>query len=446
MTLASTGKQQHIRPESEAREALMALYAQTRARTESLAARLSPEDQVLQSMPDASPAKWHRAHATWFFETFVLCPAGIEVFDPSFGYLFNSYYDAVGPRHERPKRGLLSRPSADEVGAYRRAVDERMAELLSKADDRALGLMRPVIQLGIAHEEQHQELLLTDILHAFAQNPLRPAFLSAPQRASASPSQAHAGAPSFVTFEGGLQWVGASHEGFAFDNERPRHREWIEPFALAHRPVSVGEVKAFIREGGYQTPSLWLSEGFDFVRANGVRAPLHASEEGDGDFRLFTLGGERIATDDEPAAHVSYYEADAIARFLGGRLPTEAEWELAASQCPVEGNFLDDGALRPLPATTAAAGTAGTAGTSLGQMFGDVWEWTRSSYAPYPGYAPSAGALGEYNGKFMVGQQVLRGGSCLTPRRHVRPSYRNFWQPATRFQMAGLRLAKDACS
>ena len=341
------------------RSELLALYTRTRARTESLAARLSPEDQQLQSMPEASPSKWHRAHTTWFFEAFVLQPAGVEVASPAYAFLFNSYYEAVGPRHARPLRGLLSRPSAAEVAEYRRVVDGRMIRLLEKVDARALRRLLPVLELGVAHEE-------------------------------------------------------------------------------ADRLVTAFELEAFIAEGGYETPSLWLSEGFDLVRAGGLRAPLYSTHQ-DGKLWVFTLEGPRALGDDEPVAHVSYYEADAIARFLGGRLPTEAEWEIASQRAAIQGNFADDDRLRPLPAPPPSA-------SGLRQMFGDVWEWTRSSYEPYPGYAPASGALGEYNGKFMVGQQVLRGGSCLTPRRHVRASYRNFWHPATRFQMAGLRLARDLAS
>jgi len=419
------------------RERILALFAETRARTESLAARLSPEDQQLQSMPEASPTKWHRAHTTWFFETFVLAPAGVDAVDARYGALFNSYYEAIGPRHARAKRGLLSRPSAAEVGEYRRLVDARTAKFIAEARADAFNRVRPVVELGIAHEEQHQELLLTDILHAFAESPLRPSFFvgdGASPRASSGPD-----AIRFVAVEGGLHAIGASDaDPFAFDNEKPRHKEWVEPFELADRLVTVRELKAFLRDGGYERSSLWLSEGFDFVRTHGVTAPLYAAYE-DGELRAFTLAGPRVVTDDEPVTHLSYYEADAIARFLGARLPTEAEWEVAASNEPVRGNFVDDMTLRPRGAHAAPAGARG-----VRQLFGDAWEWTRSSYEPYPGYVPPAGAIGEYNGKFMVNQRVLRGGSCLTPRRHVRASYRNFWPAPTRFQMAGLRLAREA--
>ena len=416
---------------------LSEVYSQTRARTDALAAHLSAEDQQLQSMPDASPAKWHRAHTTWFFETFVLGPAGSGIVDARYDYLFNSYYDAVGPRHARAKRGLLSRPTAAEIGDYRRVVDDRMVRLLSTADASALTRILPVIELGIAHEEQHQELLLTDILHAFSESPLRPAFLQGP--VDVAPGT---GSPemSFVAFEGGLRQVGAPLDGaFAFDNETPRHKQWLEPFELSDRLVTFGELRAFVRDGGYRTPSLWLAEGYDFVRANDVVAPMHCALQ-DGGLRTFSLAGMREPADAEPLVHVSYYEADAIARFLGARLPTELEWEVAAAPGVVEGNFVDSGVLRALPAAPAndAAAVHG-----VRQLFGDAWEWTRSSYESYPGYQVPAGALGEYNGKFMVNQRVLRGGSCLTPQRHMRATYRNFWPSHTRFQMTGIRLARE---
>jgi ergothioneine biosynthesis protein EgtB len=414
------------------RDRLLEAFAETRGHTESLAAPLSAEDQQLQSMPDASPTKWHRGHSTWFFEAFVLEPAGIDAVDSRYAFVFNSYYDAVGPRHPRAQRGLLSRPSAAQVSDYRRRVDDAVSRLLSTADGEKLALVLPAVQLGIAHEEQHQELLLTDILHAFSQNPLRPAYRpEAPPSARVSPP-----APlAFVTCPGGLREIGATARGFAFDNERPRHRRWVEPFALGDRLVCVRELKAFIDAGGYRAPSLWLSEGFDMVRARGLTSPMHSSYE-DGCLNVFTLAGARVAQDDEPVVHVSYYEADAIARFLGARLPTEVEWETVAEGEALRGNF-SDGSLRPQPASSASSGASG-----VRQLFGDAWEWTQSSYEPYPGYEVSRGALGEYNGKFMVSQMVLRGGSCITPRAHVRASYRNFWHPPTQFQMTGIRLAR----
>jgi ergothioneine biosynthesis protein EgtB len=427
---------------TDLRSELLGAYARTRRRTEQLAAPLSPEDQTLQSMPSASPAKWHRAHTTWFFETFVLAPRGVPPHRAAWGVLFNSYYESVGPRHARPKRGLLSRPSAQEVAVYRTAVDDRMMQLLEGATASALAELAPIVRLGVAHEEQHQELLLTDILHAFSESPLRPAYRDGHSPAQCTSAPAGAPAMRFVPFEGGLCSIGAhGDEPFAFDNEGPRHKRWVEPFALADRLVTVRDVKAFIRNGGYDAPSLWLSEGWDFVRAQALRAPLHARLEGD-TWITFGLDGERRADDDDPACHLSFYEADAIARWLGARLPTEAEWEVAArlAQPVVEGNFLGSQALRPL--STSLQDCATPAG-SVHQLYGDTWEWTRSSYDPYPGFSASQDALGEYNGKFMVSQLVLRGGSCLTPDGHVRPSYRNFWPPDTRFQMTGARLAKD---
>ncbi|MFA6954382.1 MAG: ergothioneine biosynthesis protein EgtB [Thermoanaerobaculia bacterium] len=415
------------------RQRLIDRFHATRDATEALAAPLSPEDQQLQSMPDCSPAKWHRAHTTWFFETFLLLPAGVAPFDPTFAYLFNSYYENVGPRHARPKRGMLSRPASSEVAEYRRAIDARVTEQIERAMDDELAAMRPILELGMAHEEQHQELLLTDILNAFAENPTRPAYRGG--RADAR-AVAPASPLRFIEHPGGIVDIGAAaSDDFVFDNELPRHRVWLEPFALADRLLTVREWKEFAAAGGYERPTLWLADGFDFVRAHGIRAPLYARLEG-GALVLFGLDGEREAADDEPVAHVSFYEADALATFFGARLPTEEEWEAVASAQPSsDGSFRERGALRPL----AAAGAKG----AVRQLFGDVWEWTRSSYSPYPGFTISEGALGEYNGKFMVNQFVLRGGSCFTPRGHVRATYRNFWHPATRFQMSGVRLARS---
>lgn len=419
------------------RQTLIDRFAAVRTATEELATPLTPEDQQLQSMPDCSPTKWHRAHTTWFFETFLLLPRGVEPFDPHYGFLFNSYYENVGPRHARPKRGMVSRPTADEISSYRLAIDGRLLELLSSVSDDEIATLRPVLELGLAHEEQHQELLLTDILNAFSENPLRPAY----RTSGATTSDDGAGGlpMRFVDYPGGSTEIGvASADAFAFDNELPRHRVWLEPYALADRLVTVGEWKAFADAGGYDTATFWLADGLDFVRAHGIRAPLYARRDG-GALVVFGLDGVREAADDEPLAHVSFYEADAIATFLGARLPTEEEWESAAASRPEnDANFRESGALRPLPAVPG--------GTGLRQLFGDVWEWTRSSYSPYPGFAAGAGAIGEYNGKFMVNQLVLRGGSCFTPRGHVRPTYRNFWHPGTRFQMTGVRLAMDRSS
>jgi ergothioneine biosynthesis protein EgtB len=430
-------------PAHDDREALRArllgLYEQVRATTERLAAPLSPEDQGVQSMASCSPTRWHRAHTTWFFETFLLAPAGVAPYDARWGALFNSYYEALGPRHARGRRGVLSRPGAAEIGGYRRHVDAQIQARLEHADASALASMAPLVELGVAHEEQHQELLLTDALHALAQNPLRPSYRAAQVGASAPLPPASEGttAARWHAFEGGLVEIGAPGDGsFRFDHEEPRHRVFLAPYELADRLVTVAEWKAFADAGGYDTPALWLADGLDWARANEARAPEYARREG-GALVMYDLEGEREARDDEPIAHLSFFEADALARFLGARLPTEQEWEHAAQGRPIEGNLLDDDRLRVLPAA-ARSGADGT----LRQLFGDAWEWTVSAYAPYPGFRPRDGALAEYNGKFMSDQRVLRGGSCLTPRRHLRASYRNYWPAATRFQRTGVRLAR----
>ncbi len=402
--------------------ALGDLYRETRSRTEALVATLSPEDMMIQSMPDASPAKWHLAHTTWFFEQFVLSaldPA-VRPHDPDYAFLFNSYYDAVGDRHPRDRRGMLSRPAATEVADYRRVVDARMCALLEGSPSPEIA---DRIELGLHHEMQHQELLLTDIKHALFQNPMRPAY-----RASIDRPQATAQALRFVSFDGGLVEIGAPARGFAFDNERPRHRVWVDPFSIASRLVTNAEYDAFVRDRGYGRPDLWLSDGFRFIEDEEIRAPLYWL----GSERAFTLSGDTALRPEDPVCHVSYFEADAFARWAGARLPAEAEWELASSPLAVRGNFLEEAAFRPGPAVSGG----------LEQLFGDAWEWTQSAYAPYPGFLPLAGALGEYNGKFMASQMVLRGGSCFSAQPHVRSSYRNFFHPATRWQMTGIRLAR----
>jgi len=415
------------------RALLLREYQRVRAATEELSAPLSAEDQLLQSMPSASPTKWHRAHTTWFFETFVLLPRGFAPVHEEYKFLFNSYYEALGPRHARPHRGMVSRPSCAEITSYRKSVDQRMLELLASVDDDQFRELDPLMQLGLAHEEQHQELLLTDILHAFWSSPLRPAYREH-SGMPASESSAVA-ALRFVDQPGGLATMGHAGGSFAFDNEGPSHRVFVEPFSLAERPVVNAELMAFIEAGGYRTPSLWLSAGYERAVSLGLDAPHGAAYE-PGSLRLFTLDGTLEADPAAPAAHLDYFEADALARFLGGRLPTEAEWETSArSLDPLVGNYRDELFLRPM-ATSIRAG-------HLAQLFGDVWEWTSSAYAPYPGFAPAAGAIGEYNGKFMVNQQVLRGGSAFTPRGHVRASYRNFWPTDTGFQLTGVRVARD---
>ncbi|WP_242393027.1 ergothioneine biosynthesis protein EgtB [Anaeromyxobacter oryzisoli] len=414
---------------AEAGASLRDRYLAVRRATGALAAPLTPEDAMVQSMPDASPAKWHLGHTTWFFETFVLARArpSRPPFDPAYGYLFNSYYEAAGPRQPRPERGLLSRPSLADVNRYRGAVDAELAELMEG------GLPDPlaeIVELGINHEEQHQELLLTDVKHAFGASPLRPAYASPPP-----PAGGPAPALRWIAREARMVEVGAPGAGFAFDNERPRHPERIPAHALASRLVTCGEWLAFVADGGYRRPELWMSDGWDAVRRSGWDAPLYWIAEPGGRWSQFTLGGVRPLDEAEPVAHVSWYEADAYARWAGARLPTEAEWETAAAAAPeATGTFADDGRLHPAVAAP---------GDGPRQLLGDAWEWTGSPYTPYPGFRPATGALGEYNGKFMVNQLVLRGGSCATPRRHARVSYRNFFHPDARWQFSGVRLARD---
>jgi len=380
-------------------------YAEVRAASLALAAPLSPEDCALQSMPDASPVKWHLAHTTWFFETFVLVPRApsYRAFDPHFRMLFNSYYNGVGERHPRPERGLISRPDLARVQAYRAHVDAAMGELLQQAPAPDLAAL---VELGLHHEQQHQELILTDLKHLFASNPQKPAYRPRWPLKSVRPQPL-----GWLAYEGGLGSFGHDGAGFAFDNEGPRHRAFVAPFEIASRPVTHGEYAAFIDDGGYRRPELWLSLGWDTVVARGWQAPQYWTCD-DGRHRTFTLHGMAAIDPHTPVAHVSYFEADAYARWAGARLPTEYEWELVARDVPLTGNFADSGAFHPLPADDASASPA--------QLFGDVWEWTSSDYAPYPGYRPAAGAIGEYDGKFMCGQYVLRGGSCATAPGHVR--------------------------
>lgn len=398
-----------------------------RAFTEQLAAPLSPEDQTIQSMPDASPTKWHLAHTSWFFETFILRPyaAGYSAFDPAYEYLFNSYYEAVGPRHPRPQRGLLSRPGVDEIMAYRRHVTTAMVSLL---DSRTGPAPRDdLVELGIHHEQQHQELLLMDIKHALSMNPTAPAYLPA-----GAETVSNALPIEWMGFEGGLVDIGHDGEGFAFDNEGPRHRVWIEPFAIASRLVTSGEYLSFIEEGGYRRPEFWLSAGWERVNALDWQAPLYW-QKSSGAWQVFTLFGNRTLNAAEPVCHVSFYEASAYAKWAGKRLPREAEWEVAAAQAPRRGNTAETGLLHP-----AAVSRSG-----LVQMIGDAWEWTASPYVAYPGYSEPAGAMGEYNGKFMANQMVLRGGCATTPPDHVRTTYRNFFPPDARWMFGGIRLAED---
>jgi ergothioneine biosynthesis protein EgtB len=407
-------------------------FTQVRDATTRLAAPLSAEDCALQSMPDASPVKWHLAHTTWFFETFVLerFEPRFAPFAPAFRMLFNSYYNAVGPKHPRPERGLLSRPSLDEVRAYRTNVDERVQQLLSRAP--AATELVALVELGVQHEQQHQELILTDVKHLLGSQPLQPAYSPSWPLANVA-----ARARGWVDFPEGLREIGHPGEGFHFDNEAPRHRVWLDAFSMATSLVTHGEVLAFVEDGGYRRPELWLAAGWDAVRSQGWEAPLYWRRH-EGAWQTFTLHGPAPLDPHTPACHLSFYEAEAFARWAGARLPTEAEWEVASGRAAGKGNFVESGMLHPVASSEALP--AG----SLAQMFGDAWEWTRSDYAPYPGFRPAAGAVGEYNGKFMCNQYVLRGGSCVTPRGHVRPTYRNFFPAHARWQFSGLRLARDA--
>lgn len=411
-------------------DALAERYRAVRALTQALAAPLSDADATVQSMTDASPAKWHLAHVSWFFETFVLRDhvEGYRPFDDRFAYLFNSYYEAEGPRHARPMRGMLTRPSLNEVRAYRAHVDAALLAAMPHLPEAACTL----VTLGLQHEQQHQELLLTDLQHLFSLNPIAPALFDAPRAMPAPvPGPLH-----WIEGREGLVEIGDDGKaGFAFDCEGPRHKVFLRPHALAHRPITNGEWISFIEDGGYRDPSLWLSDGWAWVQAEGIEAPLYW-QRGEKGWTRFGLDGRQPVNPAAPACHISLYEAAAYASWAGTRLPTEAEWESAALNiAPTSGEQLD-GAACPRP-------RAAEDGTSLTQMFGDVWEWTGSAYRPYPGFRTAPGAVGEYNGKFMSGQFVLKGGSCATPRGHVRASYRNFFHPHQRWQFTGLRLAKD---
>jgi len=415
---------------------MMRRYAGVRSHTLALTQPLSAEDQQVQSMPDVSPTKWHLAHVSWFFETFLLAPAlpGYAPFHELYGFLFNSYYEAVGPRWSRPERGLLSRPSLDEVLAYRRHVDDAMARLIATVPADRWPDLEPLLELGLHHEQQHQELILMDIKHVLSLSPLSPAY-TPPASVEAHPAET--AAVQWLLFDGGLAEIGHDGAGFAFDNEGPRHRVWLEPFQLASRLSTCGEYLAFVQDGGYSRPELWLSEGWATVRREGWRLPFYwredpDSEKGAGGLSLFTLHGERPIDPAEPVAHLSFYEADAFARWSGRRLPTEAEWEVAAAKAV---SSVSGPAFHPRPAAPISG---------LQQTSGELWQWTASAYGPYPRYRPAEGAIGEYNGKFMSGQMVLRGGCVATPAGHARPTYRNFFPPAARWAFSGVRLADDA--
>ena len=420
---------------------LLARYQAVRQATAHLCRPLTPEDMMVQSSPEASPVKWHLAHTSWFFETFVLSEflAGYQPFNPDFRWLFNSYYNSLGDMPEKKLRASFSRPPLESILSYRKHVDSGMARFLQKTIEN--DAIQRVI-LGLEHEQQHQELIATDIKHALFTNPLHPVYLTAshplrPETIIAPPVE-------WIAFNPGLTEIGltldpTSAEAFAFDNETPRHQVYIAPFQLANRPVTCAEYLAFMDQNGYSRPELWLSEGWTAMRAEGWQAPLYWQRDNDtkSGWSIYTLHGFQPLEDlsETPVCHLSFFEADAFARWSGHRLPTEFEWEHATKSQPIQGNFVESGILHPIPATAEAG---------LQQLFGDVWEWTSSGYTGYPGYKPLPGALGEYNGKFMSSQVVLRGGSCVTPASHIRPTYRNFFSPATRWQVSGLRLAQDA--
>lgn len=419
------------------RDILAESFKTVRDFSHTLAEPLEIEDYVIQSMPDASPTKWHLAHTSWFFETFVLSRAikGYKSPSPQYAYLFNSYYIQAGERHLRLKRGLISRPTVEETYNYRNHVDEHMIEFFNNANEREWREFSPVIEIGIQHEQQHQELIVTDIKHVFSENPLRPAYkhektVNGKKTAKFPPAK-------WIDFDGGIHSIGHEGRGFGYDNEFPLHKVYLEPFRLQSRLITNGEFIEFIEDGGYKAPELWLSEGWTTAEGNNWEAPSYW-ERKDGKWMHFTMSGMRALDLDEPVCHVSYFEADAFARWAGGRLQTEAEWEIAAGGLPVEGTFADDKIFHPVtPATTEN-------NNSLIQIYGDVWEWTQSPYVPYPGFRTLSGALGEYNGKFMCNQYVLRGGSCATPKSHIRKTYRNFFPPNARWQFMGIRLAKDS--
>ncbi len=414
--------------------ALLTRYRSVRRFSERLCEPLVNEDYVIQSMPEASPTKWHLAHTTWFFETFFLPAVDkcYRLFNPSYKYLFNSYYNAVGRQYPRPQRGLLSRPTVDEIWNYRKHIDEYVADMLDRSSPRVSGEAAQILELGLNHEQQHQELMLTDLKHLYSCNPLRPVYST---RLFSDP--AHSCALRFDHYPEGVHWIGHDGSGFSFDNETPRHRIFCKAFRIGSRLVTNQEYLEFIEDAGYQRPELWLSAGWESVQAKGWVAPLYWEKQ-DGKWMIMSLAGLREVRPDEPVCHVSYFEADAYARWADARLPTELEWEVAAQDAAEEGSFVEDGYYHPLPLRS------GQNRGKIAQMLGDVWEWTQSAYTAYPGFRPAAGALGEYNGKFMCNQLVLRGGSCATPRSHIRTTYRDFFPPEARWQFSGIRLAGDA--
>jgi ergothioneine biosynthesis protein EgtB len=417
---------------------LLARFHEVRNFSARLAENLAPEDCVVQSIPDVSPTKWHLAHTTWFFETFILKKwvAGYRDAVPEYAYLFNSYYNAAGAMHRRDLRGLISRPTVDEAKKYRASVNADIDELVSNADEKLFREIEPLLILGIHHEQQHQELLVTDIKHVFAQNPLYPVF--SPRKIESEPDgrKIDIRPLEFIEFDETTTEIGHDGNDFCYDNELPRHRALVLPFALANRLITNAEYLEFMRDHGYSRSEFWLSLGWTTVNEQNWRAPLYWIER-DGEWWNFTLSGLRKVDPNEPVTHLSYFEADAYANWAGARLPTEFEWERAAAKIDIEGNFVEREQFHPVPLNQSPPDR------QLAQMFGDVWEWTRSSYSPYPGYRAGPGALGEYNGKFMCNQYVLRGGSCATSRTHIRETYRNFFQPDKRWQFMGIRLARD---
>jgi ergothioneine biosynthesis protein EgtB len=425
------------------REQLLASFDEVRQTTEQICQPLEREDYVIQSMPDVSPPKWHLAHTTWFFERVILdqFSGGYDPYNEEYYYLFNSYYQSFGERWPRDIRGTLSRPTVRDVYAYREAINERARRFIRSVEAGTYEEVTELMILGLHHEQQHQELLVTDIKHILASNPLRPVYRARNDNRMTTNDRGVFPSASYLSVEGGLFQLGANGDGFSWDNEHPRHNVFVNDFSLMNRLVTCGEYLQFINDGGYRNPHLWLSDGWDAVTRNGWQAPLYWSKT-EGEWQITTLGGIRSLVSDEPVVHVSYYEAAAFARWAGKRLPTEAEWEKASAlvkSSPSCGNFLESGHLHPVKLGHAP----GTNGSGLSQMFGDVWEWTTSSYLPYPGYKQQPGPLGEYNGKFMINQMVLRGGSCATPRTHIRPTYRNFFQCDKRWQFTGIRLADD---
>jgi len=413
-------------------ESLQARYKAVRSMTETLCEPLYPEDYVVQSTPLASPTKWHLGHTTWFFETLILETQIVDYkpINPAYRNIFNSYYNTIGQPYTRGQRGVLSRPTVDEIFEYRRAVDASMMDLMERCSEKDAQL-RHMIEVGLHHEHQHQELTLTDLKHMFFVNPLRPAYLPAKkEELSVKAMPRH-----WVSMAGGIHAIGHTGRGFAYDNESPRHEVLVQDHRLASHLVTNAEYIAFIEDGGYLRHELWLSDGWQAVQENDWQAPLYWQLD-DGQWRYMTLSGMRDVAAHEPVCHISFFEADAYARWLGARLPTEAEWEMAATGLRREGNFLESQAYHPRAARDNAS-------QDIHQMYGDVWEWTMSPYMPYPGFKPAPGALGEYNGKFMCNQFVLRGGSCVSPRDHLRPTYRNFFPPTARWQFSGLRLAND---